>query len=245
MFWSSLPAGPGPEFMKSVFNLWGYSPLVQCYFRNQKTDIRAGMDILVQRTEILNLPPYPFFALLPCYFRNQKTDIRAGMDILVQRTEILNLPPYPFFALLPVFKGKEYDSDYDDVENIVGPPVKSACGTGAIVLLYILLIISFVMWGVLLYVAIVKYSEISTEVQNLTMELSMIRENGISSQVRSMKTDISQLKTEGFQCAQLGIGTKPVHLGIRSAVLQSNSSHNKALSTLQVSRRDCKVIQLV
>ncbi|XP_041118910.1 protein FAM227A-like isoform X4 [Polyodon spathula] len=53
----SLPAGPGPEFMKSVFNLWGYSPLVQCYFRNQKTDIRAGIDILVQRTEILNLPP--------------------------------------------------------------------------------------------------------------------------------------------------------------------------------------------
>ncbi|XP_033894138.3 low affinity immunoglobulin epsilon Fc receptor-like isoform X1 [Acipenser ruthenus] len=161
-------------------------------------------------------------------------------------------------------EGKEYDSDYDDVENIVGkkqeksnafttniepledsdyeevddiveiheqlntedkndskihgPPVKSACGTRAIVLLYILLIISFVMWGVLLYVAIVKYSEISTEVQNLTMELSMIRENGsemseniqqqstitngISSQVRSMKTDISQLKTEGSKMSE-------------------------------------------
>ncbi|RXM28730.1 Protein FAM227A [Acipenser ruthenus] len=62
-----MTAGPGPEFMKSVFNLWGYSPLVQCYFRNQKMDIRAGMDILVQRTEILNLPPYPFFALLPVF----------------------------------------------------------------------------------------------------------------------------------------------------------------------------------
>ncbi|KAK1168700.1 C-type lectin domain family 4 member F-like isoform X3 [Acipenser oxyrinchus oxyrinchus] len=142
-------------------------------------------------------------------------------------------------------EGKEYESDYDDVENIVveplddsdyeevddiveiheqlntedkndskthDPPVKSACGTRAIVLLYILLIINFVMWGVLLYVAIVKYSEISTEVQNLTMELSMRRENGskmseniqqqstiidgISSQVRSMETDISQMKTE-------------------------------------------------
>ncbi|KAK1168701.1 protein FAM227A-like [Acipenser oxyrinchus oxyrinchus] len=75
----SLPAGPGPEFMKSVFNLWGYSPLVQCYFRNQKTDIRAGMDILVRRTEILNLPPYPFFALLPVF-----TDSTTYWEIVIQ-----------------------------------------------------------------------------------------------------------------------------------------------------------------
>ncbi|XP_041120389.1 C-type lectin domain family 17, member A-like isoform X2 [Polyodon spathula] len=105
------------------------------------------------------------------------------------------------------------DSDYEEVDDIVeiheqlntedkndckihDPPVKSACGTRAIVLLYILLIISFVMWGVLLYMAIVKYSEISSEVQNLTTELSMMRENDISSQIRSMKTDISQMKTE-------------------------------------------------
>ncbi|XP_041120388.1 C-type lectin domain family 4 member F-like isoform X1 [Polyodon spathula] len=111
------------------------------------------------------------------------------------------------------------DSDYEEVDDIVeiheqlntedkndckihDPPVKSACGTRAIVLLYILLIISFVMWGVLLYMAIVKYSEISSEVQNLTTELSMMRENDISSQIQSMKTDISQMKTEGSKMSE-------------------------------------------
>ncbi|KAK1162731.1 hepatic lectin-like isoform X2 [Acipenser oxyrinchus oxyrinchus] len=138
---------------------------------------------------------------------------------------------------LVISEGKEYDSDYDDIETIVcktqeksnafttnkpmdvsdyedvddileiheqiktedkddskihgtrslpdqtqasipaGPPVKSACGTRAIALLYVLLIISFVLWGVLLSLAIVKYTEISMEVQNLTVELSMMIEN--------------------------------------------------------------------
>ncbi|XP_034784432.2 C-type lectin domain family 4 member F-like isoform X2 [Acipenser ruthenus] len=195
-------------------------------------------------------------------------------------------------------EGKEYDSDYDDVENIVGkkqeksnafttniepledsdyeevddiveiheqlntedkndskihgPPVKSACGTRAIVLLYILLIISFVMWGVLLYVAIVKYSEISTEVQNLTMELSMIRENGsemseniqqqstitngISSQVRRMKTDISQMKTEGSKMSENIQRQSAITGGISSQVRSMETDISQMKTEVAVSK---------
>lgn len=46
-------------FKRSVFNVYGNSPLVQYYMRVLHMDPKVGQDVLVVRTEISKLPPYP------------------------------------------------------------------------------------------------------------------------------------------------------------------------------------------
>ncbi|XP_039597466.1 protein FAM227A-like isoform X2 [Polypterus senegalus] len=48
--WSIFPA---TKFQRSTFNICGHSPLMQHYLRSQKADMKAGMDVLLQRTEIV------------------------------------------------------------------------------------------------------------------------------------------------------------------------------------------------
>ncbi|XP_069053768.1 protein FAM227A [Lepisosteus oculatus] len=53
----SHPACPGPYFKRCTFNLWGHSPLMQFYLQRRQADTQAGLDFLVQRSEIHQLPP--------------------------------------------------------------------------------------------------------------------------------------------------------------------------------------------
>ncbi|XP_041751903.1 protein FAM227A [Coregonus clupeaformis] len=50
-------AYPGVAFKRSVFNVYGNSPLVQYYMRVLHMDPKVGQDVLVVRTEISKLPP--------------------------------------------------------------------------------------------------------------------------------------------------------------------------------------------
>ncbi|XP_029581717.1 protein FAM227A isoform X3 [Salmo trutta] len=50
-------AYPGVVFKRSVFNVYGNSPLVQYYMRVLHMDPKVGQDVLVARTEISKLPP--------------------------------------------------------------------------------------------------------------------------------------------------------------------------------------------
>ncbi|XP_056018635.1 protein FAM227B-like isoform X2 [Ostrea edulis] len=52
----SHPACGGPDYVKSVFNINGQSPLVAHYLRMKGLQYDAGTDIRIQRTEIQNLP---------------------------------------------------------------------------------------------------------------------------------------------------------------------------------------------
>ncbi len=55
----SCHAGKGPEFQKVVFDLHGQSPLVKHFLQNKRLAKDSGTSVLVQRTEIDKLPPYP------------------------------------------------------------------------------------------------------------------------------------------------------------------------------------------
>nr|XP_002733478.1 PREDICTED: micronuclear linker histone polyprotein-like [Saccoglossus kowalevskii] len=56
----SHPACKGPDFIKTMFNVHSQSPLV-AHFLNQKgLRYDVGTNVVVQRTEVRNLPPYPF-----------------------------------------------------------------------------------------------------------------------------------------------------------------------------------------
>ena len=62
--------GRGPEFSRCVFDVYGHSPLVEQFLRMQKLSKDSGTSVLIQRTEIKSLPPYPLklmslFALVP------------------------------------------------------------------------------------------------------------------------------------------------------------------------------------
>ncbi|XP_030839806.1 protein FAM227A isoform X2 [Strongylocentrotus purpuratus] len=52
----SHPAREGPTFIKHVFNVEGRSPLVAHFMKQQGLERTAGMDVLLQRTEIDKLP---------------------------------------------------------------------------------------------------------------------------------------------------------------------------------------------
>lgn len=56
----SCPVGRGPEFSRSVFDVYGHSPLVEQFLRMRKLSKDCGTSVLIQRTEIKSLPPYPF-----------------------------------------------------------------------------------------------------------------------------------------------------------------------------------------
>lgn len=51
--------GRGPEFSRCVFDVYGHSPLVEQFLRMQKLSKDSGTSVLIQRTEIKSLPPYP------------------------------------------------------------------------------------------------------------------------------------------------------------------------------------------
>ncbi|XP_052319615.1 protein FAM227A-like [Oncorhynchus keta] len=53
----SQVAYPDMTFKRSVFNVYGNSPLVQYYMRVLHMDPKVGQDVLVVRTEISKLPP--------------------------------------------------------------------------------------------------------------------------------------------------------------------------------------------
>ncbi|XP_075142263.1 protein FAM227A [Leptodactylus fuscus] len=55
----SQPACHTPDFIHMLFNLSGHSPLVQYYLEHQKAHLKAGVNILVRRTEIQKQIPYP------------------------------------------------------------------------------------------------------------------------------------------------------------------------------------------
>ncbi|XP_055518925.1 protein FAM227A-like [Leucoraja erinacea] len=68
---ASLPTEPpvarrGPDFMKNLYNLFGFSPLVLNFLQGQKLEPHAGENIFVTRTEIQRLPPYPFIGFSSC-----------------------------------------------------------------------------------------------------------------------------------------------------------------------------------
>ncbi|XP_063796548.1 protein FAM227A isoform X4 [Pseudophryne corroboree] len=56
------PASCRPPVTHMLFNLQGHSPLIQYYLQKQKVEPQAGLNILVQRTEIQKQEsiPYPF-----------------------------------------------------------------------------------------------------------------------------------------------------------------------------------------
>lgn len=58
-FFQSCPIGRGPEFSRCVFDVYGHSPLVEQFLRMQKLAKDSGTSVLIQRTEIKSLPPYP------------------------------------------------------------------------------------------------------------------------------------------------------------------------------------------
>lgn len=55
-YMQSHPATEGPTFIKHVFNVEGRSPLVAHFMKQQGLERTAGMDVLLQRTEIDKLP---------------------------------------------------------------------------------------------------------------------------------------------------------------------------------------------
>eukprot|EP00112_Aurelia_sp_Birch-Aquarium-sp1_P010288 Seg2203.3 transcript_id=Seg2203.3/GoldUCD/mRNA.D3Y31 product="Protein FAM227A" protein_id=Seg2203.3/GoldUCD/D3Y31 len=59
----SCKAGKGPGFSKNVFDVYGRSPLIEQHLRSNHLSKDAGMAILIRRTEIESLPPYPFHFL--------------------------------------------------------------------------------------------------------------------------------------------------------------------------------------
>ena len=59
IFFQSCPVGRGPEFSRCVFDVYGHSPLVEQFLRMQKLAKDSGTSVLIQRTEIKSLPPYP------------------------------------------------------------------------------------------------------------------------------------------------------------------------------------------
>ena len=60
LFFQSHPACKGPDFLKAAFNLNGRSPLVAHFLRMRNLTSEANLVVRIQRTEIENLPPYPF-----------------------------------------------------------------------------------------------------------------------------------------------------------------------------------------
>lgn len=60
LWFQSHPACRGADTAKSVFNIYGQSPLVAHFMRVKNLTREAGQSFLVQRTEQENLPPYPF-----------------------------------------------------------------------------------------------------------------------------------------------------------------------------------------
>ncbi|XP_036411942.1 protein FAM227A-like [Colossoma macropomum] len=48
------------ELKQCVFNVWGNSPLVQHYMTTLNLKQTVGQDLLVRRTQIQKLPPYPY-----------------------------------------------------------------------------------------------------------------------------------------------------------------------------------------
>lgn len=72
----SCPVGRGPEFSRCVFDVHGHSPLVEQFLRMQKLSKDSGTSVLIQRTEIKSLPPYPLkhLALLST-FLTEITDL--------------------------------------------------------------------------------------------------------------------------------------------------------------------------
>ncbi|XP_028935039.1 protein FAM227A isoform X2 [Ornithorhynchus anatinus] len=53
----SHPACKGPEFGRSLFNLYGNSPLVQHFLQTHQAELKVGWNILVSRTEITKTIP--------------------------------------------------------------------------------------------------------------------------------------------------------------------------------------------
>ena len=52
--------GQGAVFAHVVFDTYGHSPLVRHYLERKGLLQTAGYTILVKRTELDKLPPYPF-----------------------------------------------------------------------------------------------------------------------------------------------------------------------------------------
>ncbi|XP_041363922.1 protein FAM227B-like [Gigantopelta aegis] len=73
----SHPACKGPDFVKSVFNMHARSPLVAHYVRMNNLKPLAGTNVLLERTEMENLPPLGF----PTYRDVIKTSNKAITDI--------------------------------------------------------------------------------------------------------------------------------------------------------------------
>jgi len=64
----SHAAGEGPQFVRMAFNVYGRSPLMSQYMASVNVaNVCSGVRFLVQRTELENLPPYPFYTLLTSY----------------------------------------------------------------------------------------------------------------------------------------------------------------------------------
>lgn len=63
----SCPVGRGPEFSRCVFDVYGHSPLVEQFLRMQKLSKDSGTSVLIQRTEIRSLPPYPLKLMSPLF----------------------------------------------------------------------------------------------------------------------------------------------------------------------------------
>ncbi|EDO28463.1 predicted protein [Nematostella vectensis] len=62
----SCPVGRGAQFSRSLFDVHGHSPLVEQFLQMQRLAKNAGTGVLVQRTEIESLPPYPYLEIVPC-----------------------------------------------------------------------------------------------------------------------------------------------------------------------------------
>ncbi|XP_078286748.1 protein FAM227A-like isoform X1 [Rhinoraja longicauda] len=56
----------GPDFMKNLFNVFGFSPLVLNFLQRLKLEPHAGENVFMTRTEIQRLPPYPSIGPFPC-----------------------------------------------------------------------------------------------------------------------------------------------------------------------------------
>ena len=55
----SHPACRGPTFDRHAFNVHGQSPLVAQFLAEKHLSPQTGCDVIVQRTEIAQLPSYP------------------------------------------------------------------------------------------------------------------------------------------------------------------------------------------
>jgi len=68
-FVQSHVVGRGPHFVRVAFNIFGRSPLISQYLASMNADVCKGVTFLIERTELDNLPPYPFvFIILLCVF---------------------------------------------------------------------------------------------------------------------------------------------------------------------------------